>query len=64
MAKRKKKFCPIRLSEKQSGLVFGKGTGVTKKQAQIAFEKGFMKSAQKKKKTKYKGCDGLEFEWY
>jgi hypothetical protein len=44
-------------------LHYGKGTGVTRREAEKAFIQGFMRSARPKRKTKYKGTAGIEFVW-
>ena len=46
------------------GKDYGKEWGITKKQAQDEYIKGFMQSARQKRKTKYKGISGFDFEFY
>lgn len=47
------------------GRDYGKEYGITKKQAQDEYIKGFMESAQKnKEKGYYKGIKGFDFEFY
>ena len=46
------------------GKDYGGKTGVTLKEAQDAYIKGFVESAKKKKNTKYKGVKGLDFRFY
>lgn len=48
---------------KNENLIYGKGTEVTKREAQQAFEEGFMKAAKKKRDTKYKGYAGINFQF-
>lgn len=57
-----KKFLVIKTGNKD--LDYGKGTGVSRKEAQDAFISGFIESAKKKKQTKYKGISGFDFEFY
>jgi len=44
-------------------LKYGKKYGVTRQEAEKAYIQGFMKSARKERKTKYKGIAGFDFEW-
>ncbi len=46
------------------GKDYGKEFGITKKQAQDEYIEGFMQSARQKRKTRYKGVSGLDFEFY
>ena len=58
----RKKFAIVKVFPKD--LKYGKKFGVTKKEAEDAWKEGFMKQARKKRKTKYKGLRGIEFEFY
>lgn len=55
----KKGFIEVNVPKK--ALVYGKASGVSRKQAENAYIQRFMGSARKSKDTKYKGSKGFEF---
>lgn len=60
--KRKKGYLEVVIPK--SALKYGKRYGVTKAEARKAWISGFMKSARKQRKKKYKGAKGFDFLEY
>jgi len=56
----KKRFAVVNVAP--TDIVFGQG--VTRRQAEKAYQKGFVESARPKMRTKYKGLSGFEFRFY
>ena len=55
-----KKYAVVKVNSK----TLARGSGVSLREAENAFQKGFMDAARKKKDTKYKGRKGIIFENY